>query len=262
MGPTYQWSLGPLRIRINWLILACVLLTIFGFVQLGFWQLGRAGEKLAAAEEFEQQQLVSARPVQEIDVGPSSDPAGLANLHVSLRGEYLNERAILVTAQFFETQIGYEVITPFRLDGDRSLVLVSRGWTSGILPPGMPPSLHPVEGPLELTAQIHVPDPSERIYASQIDAGSWPLRVRSVEMDVLESILGEPLFPYVVRLTEDQPGMLVRHWPESNVDINTHLSYALQWFTFAVMVAIAALFASSNLIDLMRDPEGSKFKSS
>ena len=77
---------------------------------------------------------------------------------------------------------------------------------------------------------------------------------------MLESIFAEPLFPYLVRLTEEQPGMLVRHWPETTVDIDTHLSYALQWFTFAVMIAIAALFASSNLLALMRDPETKGFK--
>jgi surfeit locus 1 family protein len=258
MGPTHSWSLGPLQIRINWLILACVAFTIFGFVQLGFWQLSRAGEKLAAQEEFEQQQLLSAQPIDRID--PSTAvPAALANLHVSLQGRYLNDRTILVTAQFFDGQIGYEVITPLRLNGSDRLVLVSRGWTSGILPPDTPPRIRPVEGQVDLTAQIHVPDPDERVFGSQIDATSWPLRIRSFEMDVIESIIDEPLFPYLVRLTEDQPGMLVRHWPETNADIDTHLSYALQWFTFAVMVAVAALLASSNLLSLIRDPEGKKF---
>jgi surfeit locus 1 family protein len=258
MGPTHSWSLGPLQLRINWLILACVAFTVFGFVQLGFWQLSRAGEKLAAQEEFEQQQLLSAQPIEGIDLA-AAEPAALANLHVSLQGQYLNDRTILVTAQFFDGQIGYEVITPMRLNENAPLVLVSRGWTSGILPPNTPPRTRPVQGRVDVTAQIHVPAPDERIFASQIDATSWPLRIRNVEIDVIESVIGEPLFPYLVRLTEDQPGMLVRHWPETNVDIDTHLSYALQWFTFAVMVAVAALLASSNLLGLMRDPEGKKF---
>ena len=260
MGPTHLWSLGPIQIRINWLILACVLLTIFGFVQLGFWQLGRAGEKLAAQEQYDQQQLLTAQPIQSINIEDAvNDPAAFENLHVALAGEYLNDKTILLTAQFFDSQIGYEVVTPFSLPDSDNLVLVSRGWTSGILPPNTPPRTQPVEGSVELTAQISVPDPEERIYASQIDASSWPLRIRSLEMDVLQSILGQPLFPYLVRLTEDQPGMLVRHWPETNVDIDTHLSYALQWFTFAVLVAIASLLASSNLLAMMRDPEGDKF---
>ena len=260
MNSSTLWTLGPLQIRINWLILACVLFTLFGFIRLGIWQLDRAGEKLAAQEAVEQEQLQSPRSLAEIDPPRSPEVAleELQNLHVALQGEYLNQRTVLVLAQFFDGQIGFEVVTPFRQANGGQLVLVSRGWTSGILPPNTPPRLQPVDGFQELTAQIHVPDPDRPILPSQIDASAWPLRVRSIELDVLENLLGEQLFPYVLRLTEDQPGMLVRHWPESNADIDTHLSYALQWFTFAVMVALAALLASSNLLSLLRDPEKNK----
>jgi len=261
MGPTYTWSIGPLQLRINWLILGAVVFTVLGFVRLGFWQLDRAREKLAAQEAFERQQLEQALPIENLDTAALEEqPEALRNRHVALRGEYFNERTILVLAQFFDDQIGYEVVTPFRLESDARLVLVSRGWTSGILPPDTPPNLRPVDGPVEVTAQIRVPDRDVRVIPSRIDASVWPLRVRQIEIDVLESILGEPLFPYLVRLTEDQPGMLVRHWPETNVDIDTHLSYALQWFTFAALVVIASLVASSNLLPLMRDPESGKFK--
>ena len=259
MGPTYQWSLGPFQLRINWVILACVLFAVFGLVQLGFWQLGRASEKLAIQEALEEQQLESAIPLEQLDLDSAQEnEENLQNLHVALQGEYLNDHTILVLAQFFESQIGFEVVTPFRLAENGQLVLVSRGWTSGILPPNTPPSLSPVEGYLESTAQIFVPGPDQRIIPSQIDASVWPLRVRNIELDILETVLGEPLFPFQVRLTEDQPGMLVRHWPESNPDIDTHLSYALQWFTFAVMIALASLLASSNLLSMMRDPETRK----
>ncbi len=258
MGPTYTWSLRRLRIRINWLILASVLFAVFGLVRLGTWQLDRAGEKLAAQAAFDQQQLQNASPIETIDL-TGTQPSELKNLHVSLAGSYDNAHTILVLAQFFNGQIGYEVVTPFRIAGNGSLVLVSRGWTSGILPPDTPPSTRPVEGPVALTAQIHVPDADQPVLSSQVDARIWPLRVRSVEIEVLDRIFAEPLFPYLVRLTEGQPGMLVRHWPETNVDIDTHLSYALQWFTFAFLVATVALLASSNLIALLRDPEEQKF---
>jgi len=37
------------------------------------------------------------------------------------------------------------------------------------------------------------------------------------------------------------------------VDINQHLSYALQWFVFAGIVLIVSLLISSNLMPLMRE---------
>lgn len=250
-------TLGALSLRLNLPILLCVLLTTATFVRLGLWQLGRAEEKLAAQAELEQQQRLNPLPLENLAPDQlRADNPDLADLHVSLYGSYDNDRTILVLAQFFDDQIGYEVVTPFRLLSEGHLVLVSRGWTTGILPPNTPPQLRPAQGTLQVTAQIYLPDPDNRVIPSQIDASQWPLRVRAVEMDVLAELLGEPLFPYVVRLTPDQPGVLVRHWPAVNAEINNHLSYALQWFTFAVIILIVAFLLSSNLLQLMRDDRG------
>ncbi|MFM1895205.1 MAG: hypothetical protein RLZZ385_279 [Pseudomonadota bacterium] len=254
-----QVRLGALIIRINWVILACVLFTIFGFLRLGLWQWSRAGEKLEAQAAFEVEQTRNPTALEDLPAESLANPGpDLANLHVVLQGEYWNARTILVLAQFHDDQIGYEVITPLRLQDSGRLVLVSRGWTTGILPPGASPDLRPVAGPVQLTAQVHVPDPDARVIPSQLDASQWPLRVRGIELPILADVLGEDLFPYVVRLTAGQPGVLARHWPETNADVNTHLSYALQWFTFAVMVALSALVASSNVLALLRDPKPGK----
>ena len=252
-----EFSFGILRLRLNGLVLLCVGVTVFTFIRLGLWQLGRADEKLQAQELYAEQQRENPLPIENLSLADAgADTTKLQNLHVSLYGSYDNDHSILVLAQFFDGQIGYEVLTPFRLQGSDRLVLVSRGWTSGILPPNTPPSLRPVAGPQKLTAQIYVPAPDERIIPSQIDASQWPLRIRSIEVPVLETVLQEPLFPYVVRLTEGQPGVLVRHWPVVNVDINQHLSYAFQWFLFAIITLLASLLFSSNLWALMRDPRG------
>jgi surfeit locus 1 family protein len=233
-----------------------VVLTVAGFVRLGIWQLDRAAEKLEVQAEYDRQQLQNADPIESLPTAILEHPREqLAGLHVALRGNYVNDRTVLVLAQFFDSQIGYEVVTPLRLAANGGLVLVSRGWTSGILPPNTPPRLQPVEGLVALKGQVYVPDEDARVFASRIDASRWPLEVRSIEIDVLESILGEPLFPYVVRLTEDQPGTLVRHWPQTFVDINMNLSYALQWFCFALIVTVVSVFASSNLLGLMRGTE-------
>ena len=253
MALTRQVRLGPLEIRLNWLILACVLITALGLGRLGIWQLDRAAEQVEAQRALQAELRETAPPLQSLtpaELHPSHPE--LANRHVSLRGEYLNERTILILAEFFDDQIGYGVVTPFRLASDGSLVLVARGWTTGILPPGTPPYLNPVEGPVEITGQIHVPEPDRRIIGGEIEAGEWPLRVRSLEPDIIADILGEPVFPYEVRLTEDQPGTLVRHWPAVNINVNQNLFYAVQWFSFALIVLIAALLASSNLWQLLK----------
>ena len=248
-----EHSIGIFHIKINWLFAACVFMTFAAFARLGLWQLDRAAEKVAAQQAMVIESSQNAEPIESIPAGHlhRANP-DLLNRHVSLKGEFVNERSILLLAEFFQGMIGYGVVTPFRLESNGQLVLVSRGWTTGILPPDTPPDLRPASGPVEITAQIFVPEENARVLASQIDASQWPLRIRSLEIDVIADILGEPLFPFEVRLTEEQAGVLVRHWPAVNADVNQNLSYALQWFSFALLVLFISFLASSNLWALLR----------
>ena len=250
-----ELNIGNLDIRVNWIVAVCVLITIGTFMRLGFWQLDRAAEKYESQQALESELNGNASPIEEIPSGHlhRANPE-LQNRHVELNGEFINDRAILLLAEFFETQIGFGVVTPFRLQSNNALVLVSRGWTSGILPPDTPPDLRPVSGPQSITAQIYVPEEGARIIPTEVNPTIWPLRLRTLEIDVIAEILGEELFPFEVRLTEGQAGGLVRHWPAVSPDVNTNLSYALQWFTFALIVVLISLLASSNLWSLIRGP--------
>lgn len=256
MQSSRQFQFGSFEIRVNWIIALCVLITALTLANLGIWQLGRAAEKVDAQMALADELRQSASPIEAIPKGHlhRANPA-MRNRHVLLRGEYLNDKTILLLAEFFESQIGYGVVTPFRLKSTGELVLVHRGWTSGILPPNTPPSLQPVEGFSEITAQVFVPPSNYRIISSEIDPTQWPLRMRSLEIGVVSKILGEEVFPFEVRLTEQQPGTLVRHWPAVTADVNQNLSYAIQWFSFGLFVLFAAIFASSNLWSLIKGPD-------
>lgn len=248
-----HYEFGSFQIRINWMIAACVVMAAAGLMRLGLWQLDRAAEKVDAQTELLAELQENATPIESIPAGHlhRANPE-LQNRHVKLVGEYLNERTILLLAEFFESQIGYGVVTPLRLASNDQIVLVHRGWTTGILPPDTPPFTRPVEGPVEVDAQIYVPPEDARVIASQIDASQWPLRIRSLEIDVISEILGEPVFPFEVRIIAEQPGTLTRHWPAVQPDINQNLSYAIQWFSFGLIVLFVALLASSNLWQLLK----------
>ncbi len=248
-----QHSIGLFQIRINWIVAACVLMTITTFARLGVWQLHRAAEKVEAQRALEIESRVNAEAIEDIPGGHlhRANPA-LQNRHVSLRGEFDNEHTILLLAEFFQGMIGYGVVTPFRLASNNQLVLVNRGWTTGILPANTPPNLRPVSGSMEITAQLFVPAENTRVLASQIDASRWPLRMRSLEIDVIAEIIGEPLFPFEARVTAGQDAALVRHWPAVNAAVNQNLSYAVQWFSLALLVLFVSVLASSNLWALLK----------
>ncbi len=248
-----QHSIGLFQMRINWIVAACVLMTTVTFARLGLWQLDRAAEKVEAQRAMEIESRVNAEALEDIPSGHlhRTNPA-LQNRHVSLRGEFDNEHTILLLAEFFQGMIGYGVVTPFRLASTNQLVLVNRGWTTGILPSDTSPDLRPVSGPMEITAQIFIPPENTRVLTSQINALVWPLRMRSLEIDVIAEIIGEPLFPFEVRLTAEQDGVLVRHWPAANAAVNQNLFYAVQWFSFSLLALFISVLASTNLWALLK----------
>ena len=248
-----NYTFGSFRIRVNWPLAACVVITAATFMRLGLWQLDRAAEKVDARIELLAELRVNAEPIESIPLGHlhSTNPE-LQNRHVKLIGEYWNERTILLLAEFYESQIGYGVVTPFRLSSNNDLVLVHRGWTTGILPPDTPPFTRPVTGPVEIDAQIFVPSGNTLAIENTIDASQWPLRTRALDIETLSAIIGEPIFPFVVRITAEQPGTLTRHWPAVQPEINQNLSYAVQWFSFGLAVLFIALLASSNLWTLLK----------
>ena len=107
-------------------------------------------------------------------------------------------------------------------------------------------------GHVEIDAQIFVPSGDTRAIENTIDASQWPLRTRALDIETLSTILGEPIFPFAVRITADQPGTLTRHWPAVQPEINQNLSYAVQWFSFGLAVLFIGLLASSNLWALLK----------
>lgn len=223
-------------------------------MRLGVWQLHRASEKLALQQQFEQKRQQGPVAVESLSLGGlKTDAVQLQNMHVQLQGTYLNNRTLLMVYQPYEGELGYEVVTPFKLDSSDQLVLVSRGWILAEPLEALIKRLPPIEGTQKLLGQIYVPTEKMANKANHLKSIQWPLVIRYLNTLELAPNFDKPLFPYVVRLDEGQRGVLIRHWPEVVVDVGRNQSYALQWFAMAIAVAVVSLILSSNILDVIRE---------
>lgn len=248
------FTIGPLQVRVHWLIALCVFLVITTLVNLGLWQLGRAAEKRSMQDAMQARQLEP--PVSLPGLPPSAVAVSaeqqqqLENLSVTLSGSYWNEASFLVAFQFLQGAPGFELVTPFTLSSGQH-VLVSRGWIS----PGNAgqPAIPAVTGPQTLVGQLHVPlAPAGGAAVTQVEGDAWPLRFRRLDIARAAQVLDQPLRPYVVRLAEGQPGVMARHWPALTVSTRSNIQYALQWFGMALGVAVITLLMSTNVLALWR----------
>jgi surfeit locus 1 family protein len=240
----YSPVLNPRRLRFAPRLSATIatLVAALAFIALGQWQLNRAAEKRALAEDF-----AGAGPARAL---PADSREWPRYQRVTARGRYDSARQFLLDNRIQDGRAGVEVLTPFVLDGGGA-VLVNRGWqpfgaTRDILP-DVAVSAEPrtIAGRLD-----ELPRPGIALAAPP--AAGWPRLVTYPTADQLAAMLGRAIEPRIILLVADEPDGFVRAWSLPGTTPGRHLGYALQWFAFAA-TAVAIWLALS----LHRDGEKS-----
>jgi surfeit locus 1 family protein len=226
------------------------------FARLGFWQLSRLSERRALNAELAARAVAPAVPLSGL-------PTDTANAHyrrVRLEGAYDYTREIVLTLRSREGSPGVNIVTPLRLLGSDSSVLVVRGWVYSA--DGETVNLAKWREGDSANGNGFVetyPPPRGGPNASP----SHPNTYRWLDRAELERRLGYPLEPYYVVLTsapDDSSGATIdaagAHGPAPDsttsgsrksipprltvppMDEGPHQSYAIQWFSFAAISII------------------------
>jgi len=249
------FTFGELEVRFNWVVALFVLALFSGLIRLGVWQMGRAQEKIQLQESYNELGQDYATPIEEVGMsGLENDALTIQNMHVSLTGEYLNDKALFLIYQTYEDTLGYEVVTPFKLASSDKVVFVSRGWVYASTYEELLDKVESVTGERTVLGQLYVPTPKQAERSNEIDLNEsrWPLEIRYLNTLELAPLFEESIFPYEVRLDEGQEGIFVRHWPTVYVDTGRNYSYALQWWSMGIAVLIVAFILSSNILQIMQ----------
>jgi len=247
-------SLGALELDLEWRTTLLVVLLLPALIALGFWQLDREAEKRELLARFEARQAAAPEPID--GALAARGPGALAYLPVRLRGRYLADRYLLLDNRVQGGRFGYEVVSLFARE-DGGYALVNRGWVPGDPARRSLPEPAAPAGVVALTGQLYVPPDPPYLLADQSSAvDDWPRVLQALEMgplvEALAAELGEPVFPWSVRLDADAPGALAVDWPVVNVSPAKHRGYAVQWFSMAAVLGLFFVLRSSNLWALLR----------
>ena len=183
-------------------------------VRLGIWQLDRLAQRRARNAVMAER---LALPPLELRGSVVADSA--RQRRVVARGIYDFAAERTWPGRSFDGTPGVALITPLRL-GDGTAVLVDRGWVPS------PDAFHVDH------ALYREPDTAVVTGIAFI-----PPRGRG-------DVKTEGFLPFIVQLETPEPrGGLPRRWPAPAFDNGPHLSYAVQWFSFALiaLVGTAAL---------------------
>ncbi len=228
--------------RLWWVTVLVLALMVF-FVRLGVWQLDRTEEKrVFNALVVERYRLPVLTLPEDLDSLPLDE---LAYRRVTASGTFDYADQMRMRGQIIDNELGQRLITPLVL-ADGAAVLVDRGW----VPYGGVEAADVArfdEGP-DATVMGTI-RPSNPLPPELDPARSGAVHPEWVQMDVaamnaaINASGGVDLLPiYIHQEAEpDRPydALPIREDATIELSAGTHLSYAVQWFSFALLAGFS-----------------------
>lgn len=245
---------------------------VFVFASLGNWQLSRAAQRDAIR--------------LAIDAGRGSAPLALGVdtpamemvpwRPATAHGHWRHDLTVLLENRNYQGRPGYWVATPLVLDESSSTaVLVLRGW----LPrqasfPQSPPTVPAPAGEQAISGELldRVPRLFELWSWSDNSATQLPKKLpdperplpslQNLDLAAYSAATGLKFKPAVLAQTSaaaspesaDGGAQLLHEWPEPSLDSDKNRGYALQWFGFAAIAAIAWLVIAWRALRRRKSP--------
>jgi cytochrome oxidase assembly protein ShyY1 len=229
----YRFLLRPKWIAFHALCLFGILLMLW----LAMWQLRRLDDRREFNAQVVARSEQPAITIDELLAEPDFDPDAASWRQVTASGIWLPEQIVV----FNRTQDGVagdNVLTALVQDGGVT-VLVNRGFVPLGTPAPAPPT-----GPVEILGTVR---PSQERRTGELTDDALALtEVRRVDIDQLAPQLPGEVAPVYLDLVVSDPPIAPTDpapVPAPDLSDGPHLSYAGQWFIFAVFVAIGWVFA-------------------
>lgn len=228
------------------ILIICAVIICLIMVRLGFWQLDRAEQKRVILNQSVTLSELAAVDLKSLMSEVNLDSNKVRFRHVFSQGEYLHDESILIDNQVLDTRVGYSLLTPFKLSGTNTVVLVDRGW----LPVGesrqQQPKFETPQAELALEGRLNLPYAEPPLWDDKFDVSNgivW----QYLPISLFSEESGLSVLPLVLELAPTEIDDMAKSgakisWREINDEwVFKHQAYALQWFSMALVFFIACL---------------------
>jgi surfeit locus 1 family protein len=236
----------------QWIFTTMLVVLAMGVMaRLGVWQLDRLEQRRSfnarVQEQLDQPPMDLAKALQD---GVSSQPEleGMEYREVFVRGEYDPSQEVALRNQVWDNQLGVHLLTPLKITGSEQWVLVNRGWvpfddfTLGNLGRYQEPGQVTIRGVIRVSQEK-----PELGRAVDPTPGPDGQRLESLLAANVERIAAQAPYPLLPVYIQQSPGPAwdgPPHRAELGLALTegSHLGYALQWFSFALILGIGYPF--------------------
>jgi surfeit locus 1 family protein len=225
-----------------WKTTFLVLVAVGVMVRLGIWQLDRLEQRRAFNARVNAQ--LEQSPLQLDSSNLTENLEEMEYRQVVVVGEYDHSHEVVLRNQAMNNAFGVHILTPLRISGTDTYILVNRGWvpmedfTAGELMKYNELGVVEVRGMIRRSQERadfgRRTDPTIAPGETQLDAWHLANVVR-----IGEQVPFSLLAVYIQQAPDPSwTGMPYRSLPQLELTEGSHLGYALQWFTFAAILGL------------------------
>jgi cytochrome oxidase assembly protein ShyY1 len=202
-------------------------------VNLGLWQLRRLDERRALNAKILDRRSAPPVSIDGVQGNTAAEPYRAA----TAQGRYDVEHEVLVYGRSLDGEAGQHLVTPLLLP-DGGAILVVRGWVPFAVQAAPVREAAPPATEVTVDGSL-VPDEGDGSDVPDADGIVRDLDVRGIASSLPYDVSPLPL--QLADQTPPQPGSLPIPVPLPALSEGPHLSYAIQWFSFAVIALVGAV---------------------
>jgi surfeit locus 1 family protein len=227
----------------RWILTTLLALAAVGvLIRLGIWQLDRLSQRRAFNASVIAQQ--TAAPLALDNSTLSEDLGSMEYRAVIVTGTYDHAQQVILRNQVWQTRPGVHLLTPLVISGTNRAVLVDRGWipSEDSAPdkrgqydePGIVTVRGVLRRPQTRPDFGGVPDPPLAPGQTRLDA--WNI----INVERISQQVNVPMLAAYIQQSSGAAQTAPPYPSEPQLDLTEgpHFSYALQWFTFAAILAV------------------------
>jgi surfeit locus 1 family protein len=161
-----------------------------------------------------------------------------------VRGQYQPQEQFFVDNRQENGQPGVHVVTPLKIEGTDTRILINRGWVGWTQGRQVLPAVSTPAGVVQVTGVAAVPL-LKKFFLMPEHAQALPQLWSRLDLPRFAQQVAQPVQPVVLlQNSDDAFDGLIRHWQPPEDRVALHQSYAFQWFGMAVALLVFYAVAS------------------
>ncbi len=227
-------SINIIKIPVKQAALLLYFIGLSLLLYLGYWQLERGFEKAALEQEIAEK----SGHLTRIESRPLSWES-LNYQNIELSGQWDYSHTLLLNNRIYKGVSGVEVLTPFILAGDKSIILVNRGWIAKTSLP-VPDDNDYADNITVVSGQIYQPSKGYTIGPSYTNSSNWPITIEYIDHAAISKLMDQSL-ELSVLVMDSNSDRFTRIWQPYVVNAQRHYGYAVQWWGLATVLIVFGL---------------------